>query len=87
MPDGDSRDANDIGWAAHGSWRIWCGQLTPAEVIVAGTKTSAAILKLDDLDVAAGNSADLRADNRWTTSSTRKINKVYSRGAPSIDRR
>jgi imidazolonepropionase-like amidohydrolase len=81
---------NDIGWAAHVELAdmVRCG-LTPAEAIVAGTKTSAAILKLDDLGtVAAGKSADfivLDANPLDDILNTRKINKVYSRGA-ALDR-
>jgi len=81
---------NDIGWAAHVELAdmVRCG-LTPAEAIVAGTRTSAAILKLDDLGtVAAGKSADfivLDANPLDDILNTRKINKVYSRGA-ALDR-
>ena len=81
---------NDIGWAAHVELAdmVRCG-LTPAEAIVAGTRTSAAILKLDDLGtVAAGKSADfivLDANPLDDILNTRKINRVYSRGA-ALDR-
>lgn len=81
---------NDIGWAAHVELAdmVRCG-LTPAEAIVAGTRTSAAILKLDDLGtVAAGKSADfvvLDANPLDDILNTRKISKVYSRGA-ALDR-
>jgi imidazolonepropionase-like amidohydrolase len=67
---------------------VRCG-LTPAEAIVAGTRTSAAILKLDDLGtVAAGKSADfivLDANPLDDILNTRKINRVYNRGA-ALDR-
>jgi imidazolonepropionase-like amidohydrolase len=81
---------NDIGWAAHVELAdmVRCG-LTPAEAIVAGTRTSAAILKLDDLGtVAAGKSADfivLDANPLDDILNTRKINRVYNRGA-ALDR-
>jgi imidazolonepropionase-like amidohydrolase len=81
---------NDVGWAAHVELAdmVRCG-LTPAEAIVAGTRTSAAILKLDDLGtVAAGKSADfivLDANPLDDILNTRKINRVYSRGA-ALDR-
>ena len=50
----------DIGWSAHTELAdmVFCG-LTPADAIVAATRTSAEILKLDQLGtVAAGKSAD-----------------------------
>ncbi|MCM3879416.1 MAG: amidohydrolase family protein [Vicinamibacterales bacterium] len=84
-------DANiDIGWGAHVELAdmVSCG-LTPAEVIVAGTRTSAEILKLNDLGtVAPGKSADfivLDANPLENITNTRKINRVYQRGA-AIDR-
>jgi imidazolonepropionase-like amidohydrolase len=84
-------DANaDIGWGTHTELAdiVFCG-LTPAEAIVAGTRTSAQILKLDQLGtVAAGKSADfivLDANPLDNILNTRTISKVYQRGAP-IDR-
>lgn len=80
-------DANeDIGWGVHTQLAdmVFCG-LTPAEAIIAGTRTSAAILKLDDLGtVAAGKSADfivLRANPLDNILNTRTIDRVYLRGA------
>jgi imidazolonepropionase-like amidohydrolase len=80
----------DIGWGAHLELAdmVFCG-LTPAEAIVAATRTSAQILKLDDLGtIAPGKSADfivLDADPLVNITNSRKINKVYQRGAV-IDR-
>jgi imidazolonepropionase-like amidohydrolase len=88
---GLATDANvDIGWGAHVELAdmVFCG-LTPAEAIVAGTRTSAQILKLDDLGtVAAGKSADfivLDANPLDDITNSRKINKVYQRGT-AVDR-
>jgi imidazolonepropionase-like amidohydrolase len=80
----------DIGSGAHTELAdmVFCG-LTPAEAIVAGTRTSAEILKLDQLGtVAAGKSADfivLNANPLDDILNTRKIEKVYQRGT-TIDR-
>ena len=80
----------DIGTSAHTELAdmVFCG-LTPAEAIVAGTRTSAEILKLDQLGtVAAGKSADfivLDANPLDNILNTRKIDKVYQRGT-AIDR-
>ncbi len=58
--------------------------MTPAQVIVAATKTAAEVLKLDQLaTVAAGKSVDfivLDADPLDNINNTRKIAKVYLRG-------
>jgi imidazolonepropionase-like amidohydrolase len=80
----------DIGWSAHTELAdmVFCG-LSPAEAIVAGTRTSAEILKLDQLGtVAAGKSGDfivLDANPLDNILNTRKINKVYLRGT-AVDR-
>jgi imidazolonepropionase-like amidohydrolase len=91
MITGLGTDANgDIGWGAHVELAdmVFCG-LSPAEAVVAGTKTSAEILKLSDLGtVATGKSADflvLDANPLDNILNTRKINKVYQRGL-AIDR-
>ena len=58
--------------------------LTPMQALVAGTRTSAAIMGLDQLGtVAAGKSADflvLDANPLDNIANTRRINKVYLRG-------
>jgi hypothetical protein len=84
-------DANgDVGWGAHSELAdmVFCG-LTPAEAIIAGTRTSAEILKLDELGtVAAGKSADfvvLDANPLENILNTRKIHSVYMRGS-AVDR-
>jgi imidazolonepropionase-like amidohydrolase len=80
----------DIGWGVHLELAdmVFCG-LTPAEAIVAATRTSAQILKLADLGtVASGKSADfvvLNANPLDNITNSRKINKVYQRGA-AVDR-
>ncbi|MEO5739481.1 MAG: amidohydrolase family protein [Vicinamibacterales bacterium] len=80
----------DIGWGVHTELAdmVFCG-LTPAEAIVAGTRTSAEILKLDQLGtVAVGKSADfivLDANPLDSITNSRKINKVYQRGT-AVDR-
>jgi imidazolonepropionase-like amidohydrolase len=80
----------DIGWGAHTELAdlVFCG-LTPAEAIVAGTRTAAEILKLDQLGtITAGKCADfivLDANPLDNILNTRKIDKVYQRGT-AIDR-
>ena len=58
--------------------------MTPAQVLVAATKTAAELMKLDQLGtVAAGKSADflvLDANPLDNINNTRRIAKVYLRG-------
>jgi imidazolonepropionase-like amidohydrolase len=80
----------DIGWGAHLELAdmVFCG-LTPAEALVAATRTSAEILKLNQLGtVAVGKDADfivLAANPLDNINNSRKINQVYQRGT-AIDR-
>jgi len=82
--------SNGVGWTDHEELTdmVMAG-MTPAQVIVAATKTSAEILKLDQLGmVAPGKSADfivLDANPLDNITNTRRIVKVYLRGK-EVDR-
>jgi imidazolonepropionase-like amidohydrolase len=79
-----------MGW--HAAWELDAlakAGMTPAEVIVSATRLAAETLKLDQLGtVAPGKSADfvvLNANPLDSIANTRKIFKVYLRGA-EVDR-
>lgn len=74
-----------VGWTAHTELEnMVAAGMTPAQVIVAATKTSAEILGLDDLGmVSPGKSADfvvLDANPLDDITNSRRISKVYLRG-------
>jgi imidazolonepropionase-like amidohydrolase len=79
-----------IGWTMHTEVEnMVAAGMTPAQVIVSATRTSAEILGLDDLGtVAPGKSADfvvLDANPLDDITNTRRIDRVYLRGE-QIDR-
>ena len=79
-----------VGWTMHTEVEnMVAAGMTPAQVLVAATRTSAAILGLDDLGtVAPGKSADfvvLDANPLDDITNTRKIDRVYLRGK-QVDR-
>ncbi len=82
--------STSVGWTAHEELAdmVMAG-MTPAQVLAAATKTSADILKMDQLGtVAAGKSADfivLDANPLDNIANSRKIAKVYLRGK-EVDR-
>jgi imidazolonepropionase-like amidohydrolase len=74
-----------VGWTAHTELAdMVAAGMTPARVIVAATKTSAAILELHDLgEIAPGKSANLivlDANPLDDMTNTRRISAVYLRG-------
>jgi imidazolonepropionase-like amidohydrolase len=74
-----------VGWNAHQELTdMVAAGMTPAQVIVAATKTSAELIKLDQLGtVAVGKSADfivLDANPLDNINNTRRISDVYLRG-------
>ena len=78
------------GWSAHAEMAdMVAAGMTPAQVITAATRTSAAVMKLDRLGtIAPGKSADfvvLDANPLDDIMNTRRISQVYLRGR-QIDR-
>jgi imidazolonepropionase-like amidohydrolase len=78
------------GWSAHAEMAdMVAAGMTPAQVIVAATRTSADVLRLDQLGtLAPGKSADfvvLDANPLDDILNTRRISQVYLRGR-QIDR-
>jgi len=74
-----------VGWNVHQELTdMVAAGMTPAQVLVAATKTAAEIMKLDQLGtVAAGKSADfivLDANPLDNINNTRRISRVYLRG-------
>ena len=79
-----------VGWNAHTELAdMVAAGMTPAQVIVSATRTSAEILQLDQLGtIAAGKSADfiaLDANPLDDITNTRRISRVYLRGQ-EVDR-
>ena len=79
-----------VGWVAHAELAdMVAAGMTPEDVIVAATRTSAEILRLDKLGtIAEGKSADfitLDASPLDDITNTRKISSVYLRGQ-EVDR-
>jgi imidazolonepropionase-like amidohydrolase len=77
--------STDIGWNDHQEMTdMVAAGMTPAQVIVAATKTAAEIMKMDPLGtIAPGKSADflvLDANPLDNINNTRRINRVYLRG-------
>ena len=82
--------STDVGWNAHQELTdMVAAGMTPAQVIMAATKTAAEVVRLDQLGtVAADKSADfmvLDANPLENINNTRRIADVYLRGA-KLDR-
>jgi hypothetical protein len=78
-----------FGWYNQMKFENWITMgFTPAEAIVMATRDTAAVMGIDTGMVAAGRSADfivLDANPLENIANTRRINKVYLRGA-EVDR-
>ncbi|MCA1584461.1 MAG: amidohydrolase family protein, partial [Acidobacteria bacterium] len=87
---GMGTDGPSAGWNPHVEMAdMVAAGMTPAQVLVAATRTSADILRLSDLGtVATGKSADfvvLDANPLDDITNTRRIAQVYLRGT-AVDR-
>ena len=88
--DGGGQNGGFVGWSAHTELEnLVAAGLTPMQVIVLATKTTAEILGIDELGmVAPGKSADfvvLDANPLDNITNSRKISRVYLRGV-EVDR-
>jgi imidazolonepropionase-like amidohydrolase len=82
--------SREVGWNDHQELTdMVAAGMTPAQVLVAATKTAAELMKMDQLGtIAPGKSADflvLDANPLDNINNTRKISKVYLRGK-TLDR-
>jgi imidazolonepropionase-like amidohydrolase len=87
---GATLDGASFGWSAHTELAdMVAAGMTPAEALMAATRTSAEILGLERMGtLAAGKSADfvvLEGNPLEDISNTRRISRVFLRGA-EIDR-
>ena len=88
--DGGGMNGGFIGWSAHTELEnMVAAGLTPMQVIVAATRTTSEILRIDELGaVAPGKSADvvvLDANPLDAITNSRRISRVFLRGR-EVDR-